>query len=193
MPHNPTISYVSTDPMVLISLRAVLYTEIKSFYSIPRHTDALCLSTGARPDRKLLVSTRLAYTPLRTYNEYISSLCRSNFSTFANVSVRAQHFSAKTQMLEDMNPAEHMGPGLGAIRSLWSAWQALKGFFPAGVNKTISLVSIREALFRTRVNVGISLFLYVLVVPSAMVFCVRTQHTTQTTDNSLQQQSSERG
>ncbi|CAM9525701.1 unnamed protein product, partial [Laminaria digitata] len=36
------------------------------------------------------------------------------------------------------SPAGHIGRGLGAIRALWSAWRALKVFFPAGVDKSIS-------------------------------------------------------
>ena len=49
------------------------------------------------------------------------------------------------------SPPKHIGRGLGAIRTLWSAWQALKVFYSAGVDKTISLVPIREALFCTYV------------------------------------------
>ena len=33
------------------------------------------------------------------------------------------------------------GRGLGAMRALWSAWQALKFFFPPGVDKTFSGIS----------------------------------------------------
>ena len=45
------------------------------------------------------------------------------------------------------SPARHIGRGLGAIRALWSAWQALKNIFSAGVDTTISLIQYeREAL-----------------------------------------------
>ena len=47
-------------------------------------------------------------------------------------------FRNNAEELDTGRPSEHFGRGLGAIRALWSAWQALNVFFPAGVDKTIS-------------------------------------------------------
>ena len=89
-------------------------------------------------------------------------------------------FWAKRQVVDTGSPAGHVGRGPGAIRALWSVWRALKVFFPAGVDKTISLVSVREALFCTYVSVHAVCFL-----PQALMSCEHTAqtYTRYTTDN----------
>ncbi|CAN0575855.1 unnamed protein product, partial [Laminaria digitata] len=79
----------------------------------------------------------------------------SNFRTFSNFSLRTSTFRRNTRYPDTVSPAGLIGQGLGAIRAIWSAWRALKVFFPAGVHKTISLVSVREALFCTCTNVPV--------------------------------------
>ena len=118
------------------------------------------------------------------------------FSYFCQLFSSYERFSANELHSDTWSPARHIGRGLGAIRTLWSAWQALKVFFSRREWITISLVSIRDAFFCTYLwNVVIFLVLHVLVliVPTGTFFCVWTQHTTQATDNPIQQQSRERG
>ena len=82
-------------------------------------------------------------------------VCLSNVRIFANFYLCTSTFRQNTKHSDTGSPAGHIGRGLCAIRALWSAWRALEGFFPAGVEKTNSLVSIREALFCTRdVRIG---------------------------------------
>ena len=67
-----------------------------------------------------------------------------------------EHFSAKHQENPGTwSPVGTSGRGLGAIRTLWSAWQVLKVCVQAGVDKTTSLVSAREAIFCTYASVKI--------------------------------------
>ena len=47
----------------------------------------------------------------------------------------------------------NIGIGPGAIRALWSVYQAHKVCFSAGVGNTISMVSVRDAIFCTYVPV----------------------------------------
>ena len=83
-------------------------------------------------------------------NMYVYSyIFLSILRTFANFSLCTSSFRQNTKYSDTGSPAGHIGLGLSAIRALWSAWRALKRFFPAGVDKTISLVSVREALFCT--------------------------------------------
>ena len=76
-----------------------------------------------------------------------------------NVSYFFEHISSYEHVLAkryafDMGiPGGHIGRGPGAIRALWSAWQALKVIFSAGADTTISLVSVREALLCTYVPI----------------------------------------
>ena len=56
------------------------------------------------------------------------------------------------------SPTGHIGRDLGAIRALRSAWRPLGVVFPAGVDKTISLVSRQEAFFCTYVSETCCLF-----------------------------------
>ena len=81
------------------------------------------------------------------------------------------------------SPGGHVGPGLGAIRALWSAWQALKVFFPAGVDKTISLVSIREAFFCTYVPLKCRHFFGPSCTRSTYRYVFLRLNTTHNTDN----------
>ena len=83
----------------------------------------------------------------------------------------------KTVNSDTWSPAGHIGRGLGAIRALWSAWQALKVFFPAGVDKTISLVSAREALFCTYVSVNVVCFLTYCSSTDCTFLCVGARST----------------
>ena len=77
------------------------------------------------------------------------------FSHFCQLFCLYENVSAEHSELGHMKPGRKQGSGLGATHSLWTAWRALKVFHPAGVDKTISLVSVREALFCTYVSVNV--------------------------------------
>ena len=123
------------------------------------------LGTGLRPQATRKGAPTVVHTT--TYEQYIPDtryvntsydnrkiyvyVCLSIFRTFANFSLRTKDFSAKHQM------RGHMKPG----RTHWSRSRrdpctlervaGAQTFFSAGVDKTISLVSIREAFFCTYV------------------------------------------
>ena len=61
----------------------------------------------------------------------------SFFRLFSNISLHTSTFRQNVKEIDKGRPSGNCGRGLGAIRALWRAWQALK-FFPAGVGKTIS-------------------------------------------------------
>ena len=86
-------------------------------------------------------------------------VCLSNLRTSANFSLRTSTFRRNTEYSGIRSPAGPIGRGLGATRTLWSAWQALNGIFPAGVDRTKSLISAREALFCTYASVNVLCFL----------------------------------
>ena len=79
-----------------------------------------------------------------------------DFSYFFEHISSYEHFLAQRQVVDTASPAEHIGRGLGATRALWNAWQAVNLFFSVGVEKTISLVSAREAFLCTYVICKIS-------------------------------------
>ena len=86
------------------------------------------------------------------------------FSHFCQLFSSYKHFGQNTKYSDTGSPAGHIGRGFGAFRALWSVWRALKVFLPAGVDKTISLVSIGEALFCTYVSVTCCLFSSLLLL-----------------------------
>ena len=59
-------------------------------------------------------------------------------SVFEHILYSTSTFRQNAKDVDTGRPSGHFGRGLGAIRALWSAWQALKVFFPAGVDKSIS-------------------------------------------------------
>ena len=86
----------------------------------------------------------MAYAEVYIYTpEYIIVyLLMSFFRLFSNISVCRSTFRQNASRRSTQEGRPDSGRGLGAIRALWSAWQALQTFFffffPAGVDKTIS-------------------------------------------------------
>ena len=107
----------------------MIYGEFYSRYDIEHYT--WCIFT-----RTAVVSYRY-YTIPGIYNIPLAIyiyvyVCLSIFRTFGNFSLRTSTFRQNTKYSDTGSPAGLLGLGFGAIRALWSAWRALKSFFPGG-------------------------------------------------------------
>ena len=103
---------------------------------------------------KVMVSRLAPFTttPLKGYggSKYVY-VCLSIFLTFANFSLRTKHLSAKLPINYRAHESRPDTLVQVSARSVHSGVRGRRSlcFFSAWVDKTISPVSIREALFRT--------------------------------------------
>ena len=80
----------------------------------------------------------VSYPSRHRYRWRAAAHAQSRSKNTGVIPLRKQTVRTNTKEVDEGRPSGHSRRGLGAIRALCRAWRALKVFFSAGVDKTIS-------------------------------------------------------